>query len=54
MDTTKEVKKQEAESQLKKYTAILWNNKGFIDYLCIATDGLKFLIYREGFHPIES
>lgn len=42
----KERKVEEATSQLKRYTAILWNNKGIIDYLCIATDGLQFLIFR--------
>jgi type I restriction-modification system DNA methylase subunit len=34
------------ESQLRKYTAILWNNKEKINYLCIATDGLQFVIFR--------
>ena len=34
------------ESQLRRYTAILWNNKGKVNYLCIATDGLEFSIFR--------
>jgi len=42
----KQKKKDEAESQLKRYTSILWNNYGSKwKYRCIATDGLTFLIY---------
>lgn len=42
----KERKLEEATDQLKRYTAILWNNSGIVEYLCVATDGLTFLIYR--------
>lgn len=42
----KERKIEESTGQLKRYTAILWNNKGIVEYLCVATDGLNFLIYR--------
>jgi hypothetical protein len=35
-----------AKSQLKRYCTILWNNTGMVDYLCIATDGFNFMIYR--------
>lgn len=35
----------EAEKQLKNYTAILWNNKGIVDYKCMASDGLIFHVY---------
>ena len=38
--------KKNCELQLRKYTAILWNNKGKVNYLCVATDGLQFLIFR--------
>jgi hypothetical protein len=39
-------KLEEARSQLKKYTAILWNTQDIIEYLCIATDGINFEVYR--------
>jgi hypothetical protein len=42
----KESKREEALEQLKRYTAIIWNNKGIMDFLCIATDGTSFLVYR--------
>ena len=42
----KQRKIEEATGQLKRYTAILWNNKGVIEYLCVATDGLNFFVYR--------
>ncbi len=42
----KERKIEESTGQLKRYTAILWNNEGIVEYLCVATDGLNFLIYR--------
>jgi len=38
--------RENCELQLRKYTAILWNNKGKVNYLCVATDGLQFLIFR--------
>jgi len=41
----KQKKKDEATSQLKRYTSILWNNFGAVKYRCIATDGLSFFVY---------
>jgi hypothetical protein len=45
-DIMSERKINEATSQLRKYTSILWNNEGTTPYLCVATDGLDFLIFR--------
>lgn len=41
-------KRQEAEEQLRRYTAILWSQEAVnarTPYLCIATDGLLFVSY---------
>jgi len=41
-------KLSEAESQLQRYVAILWSEETSpkrIPYLCIATDGVRFMIY---------
>jgi hypothetical protein len=37
----------EAQEQLKKYTSILWSktNGRKVNYICVATDGLKFVIF---------
>ncbi len=42
----RQAKMEEATRQLKQYTSILWNNHGRVDYLCLATDGLSFFIFR--------
>ncbi|GIU70738.1 MAG: BseRI endonuclease [Candidatus Nitrosocaldaceae archaeon] len=47
-------KLDEAKSQLQRYTAILWNNIGMIKYLCIASDGFKFYIFRPRSSKIEN
>ena len=46
--TDLKTKLQEAESQLKVYTAILWSNQGNkrVSYLAMASDGLRFVIYK--------
>jgi hypothetical protein len=46
-----ERKKNEAEQQLNGYIAVLWNRetkeiKKRINYIAIATDGLRFYVYR--------
>jgi len=39
-------KRSEAEYQLKKYTAIIWSDEENKNkYICIATDGCRFIIY---------
>jgi hypothetical protein len=41
-------KREEAEGQLRRYTAILWSQEAVdarTPYLCIATDGVRFVSY---------
>ena len=41
-------KREEAEEQLRRYTAILWSQEAMdarTPYLCIATDGVRFVSY---------
>lgn len=41
-------KRSEAEDQLRRYVAILWSKESFdarTPYLCIATDGVRFVSY---------
>lgn len=46
IDLNLQKKISESQEQLKRYTAILWNNEGIIDYLCIASDGIIFQVFR--------
>jgi uncharacterized caspase-like protein len=47
-------KLQSAKSQLKRYVSILWNNEGIVNYLCVASDGLEFIMYRPRSHKREN